>query len=74
MVVAKKEVCPGCTRLVAKRVRRGKAYHVHNCPHGVPCIFGRPGLGGHGMNGPARGGPYYCPACVIAYARHKGRT
>ena len=59
-----KQQCPGCHRLVTKRPRRGKAFYAHKCPHGVPCVFGHGGLGGHGFNGPALGGPCYCAECV----------
>lgn len=59
-----KDLCPGCHRLVTKRPRRGKAYVAHKCKHGRPCLFGAPGLAGHGHNGPPLGGPFYCPDCV----------
>jgi hypothetical protein len=36
---------------------------VKKRPHGVPCTAGSR-MGKEGMNGPARGGPCYCAACV----------
>lgn len=60
--------CWACGRVdVRKRPRHGKLFYRHACPHGVPCIAGQPRTGVGGMNGPARGGPCYCPACVEAY-------
>lgn len=67
--------CFACGRLdVRKRPRAGKAHYAHHCPHGVPCIAGSPTMRVGGFNGPARGGRYYCPACVEAYtARERAR-
>jgi hypothetical protein len=56
--------CWACGRTdVKKRPRAGKQFYPHRCPHGVPCTAGSR-MGKEGMNGPARGGPCYCAACV----------
>jgi len=67
--------CWACGRTdVRKRPARGKQYHRHNCPHGVACTSGGP-QGREGMNGPARGGPHYCPECVAAWGAYwRGRN
>lgn len=53
--------CWSCGRQDVKK-RLGKQYFPHKCPHGVPCVAGTTS-GAQGMNGPAVGGPCYCPAC-----------
>ena len=61
--------CWACGRLdVRRRPGRGKQFYAHRCPHGVPCTAGDRLAGKQGMNGPARGGPCYCAACVQAWA------
>lgn len=63
--------CWSCQRTdVRKRPRSGKRFYAHKCPHGVPCIAGHSLMGAGGFNGPARGGPCYCPQCVAAYELH----
>jgi len=60
--------CWSCGREdVRKMPRHGKKFYAHKCPHGVPCIAGNPLMSVGGFNGPARGGKFYCPACVEAY-------
>jgi len=64
--------CWSCGREdVRKRPQRGKLFFPHKCPHGVQCCAGSI-MGITGMNGPARGGIYYCPQCVEAYSTRKG--
>lgn len=64
--------CIGCGRAVAYRTARqytvngGKPRVKHNCPHGVPCVFGS-FMRGDGCNGPALAGPYHCPQCVAEW-------
>lgn len=61
--------CLACGRTdVQKRPGRGKQRFPHKCPHGVSCITGSRLMPVGGINGPARGGPHYCPDCVEAYS------